>query len=431
MFLKKPENIYAEPEISIKDLSMSDMLQRARSQSQGSVLSVPSEIIDLAPEEKVFELAEEIEEEPILEPTSDPPDIQDKQEIHPTFETLLNKLTHEERVLLFDELHGKKGAFEEAFPPKLSEDIPDHVEIPQEVIPPQEDPVINDIKDETPAEDSLIEDVQKENSEASGLDSIQGNLGIDTNAPPTILGVTMEESEKDKDEEPKSKDWYNRPEGWNKGSSGSWSSPIKPLVTKPKPKPYKPRKKSLLKIWWMVITDKDGLEPKEFGRYESVVTGTIKPAFFSIVIAFIVLLCIVKGGITSTSAENYKDDDIGPLDKFINWVVKKYDNVTGKKDKNVINMTSVTKTDSIISLQPDSTGYLIPSDIPVDQSIELNPDTFYEPVHKKIVLHDTFHYYRTDTIIKKVIIVDTQLGKLSGSLIPKKNHLDSILHKNR
>jgi hypothetical protein len=430
MFLKKPENIYAEPEISIKDLSMSDMLQRARSQSQDSVLSVPSEIIELASEEKVGELAEEIEKEPILEPTSDPPDIQNEHEIHPAFETLLNKLTHEERVLLFDELHGKKGAFEEAFPPKPVENIPDPVEIPHDVISQQETSLINETKDEPSVEDSLISEPQKENSETRGLDSIHSNLGIDTNSPSTILGVTVEESEKEKKEEPKSKDWYNRPEGWNKGSSGSRSSPIKPPIVNPKP--YKPKKKSLFKIWWMVITDKEGLEPKELNRYDSTVSGKLIPAFYTIIISIILVLCVVKGGFISESGEKYKENETGPLDKFINWIVKKYDNAAGRNDQIVKSTAPATKTDSIISLQPDSTGYLIPDNPSVIPYVEPAQDTIYEPVHKKIVLHDTFHYYRTDTVLKKVIIVDTQLAKPRDSGIPKQkpSHLDSILHRN-
>jgi hypothetical protein len=429
MFLKKPENIYSEPEISIKDLSLSEMLQRARASMDLSTPDISE--IENVNEEKTEELAEEIEEEPVPEPASDPPETSEEHEIHPAFEALLNKLTHEERVLLFDELHGKKGAFEEAFPSKPVESISAASEIQQETISQGEQPLIDVVKDKHPTEEHLVEENTKDDSDDIGLNSIQTNLGIDAESNSTILGVTVDEKKEEKEEEPKSKDWYNRPEGWNKGSSGSWSSPSKPPITKPKP--YKPKKKSLLKIWWMVITDKEGLEPKEFARYDNVMAGKIKPAFFSIVIAFIIILCLAKGGITSTAGEKYSENDKGPLDKFINWIVEKYDNATGRNNPVIYNTSPVTKTDSIISLQPDSTGYLIPSDPSADQPIELNPDTFYEPVHKKIVLHDTFHYYRTDTVLKKVIIVDTQLAKPKESSIhqQKPNHLDSILHRNQ
>jgi hypothetical protein len=279
---------------------------------------------------------------------------------------------------------------------------------------------------------SLIDEPRKENSEASVLDPIQSNLGIDLSPAPTILGVTVDDTIEEK-EEPKSKDWYNRPEGWNKGSSGSWSSSPKPPIVKPKP--YKPKKKSLFKIWWMVITDKEGLEPKELNRYDSTVSGKLIPAFYTITIAIILVFCVAKGGFISESGEKYNSEDPrnpGILDKFINWVAVKYDHLTGKNNPVINNTHPVTKTDSIISLQPDSTGYLIPDNPSVIPYVEPAQDTIYEPVHKKIVLHDTFHYYRTDTVLKKVIIVDTQLAKPRDSGIPKQkpSHLDSILHRN-
>jgi hypothetical protein len=218
-----------------------------------------------------------------------------------------------------------------------------------------------------------------------------------------------------------SKDWYNKPQGWNGGGN-------KLPLYRPSKEP-KPGWGSI--IWWGV-TDKD-VDPKYARKYDEL-KDKLRPLGIIIGIAILVIVVMSYSGAFKPSTEPYRGD--GYIDKAINWLADKYDAITGRpvyKDTKVTTVDTAFKSIDTLNLVADP-GEVAPAQ-----------DTAYQPVRKSVIVHDTFHYYRTDTIKKRVIIIDSVLGKapspkpdVSIQNPPKEksggnkmSHLDSILARTR
>lgn len=52
-----------------------------------------------------------------------------------------------------------------------------------------------------------------------------------------------------------------------------------------------------------------------------------------------------------------------------------------------------------------------PQQEPAESEIYYSTDTSYQPLRESVIIRDTFHYLRTDTIKKRVVIIDTILGE--------------------
>jgi len=222
-----------------------------------------------------------------------------------------------------------------------------------------------------------------------------------------------------------SKDWYNKPQGWNGGGT-------KLPLYRPSKEPKEP-KPGWGKIVWWGVTDKD-VDPNYAMKYDEL-KDKLRPLGIILGIVILVIVVMSYSGAFKPSSKPYKAD--GYLDKAINWLADKYDAMTGRpkyyKDTKVPTVDTTTKHIDTLNLVADP-GEVAPAQ-----------DTAYQPVRRSVIVNDTFHYYRTDTIKKRVIIIDSVLGKAPSPkpYVPiqnplkeksgknKMSHLDSILARTR
>ena len=232
-----------------------------------------------------------------------------------------------------------------------------------------------------------------------------------------------EPAEPQKTNEP-SKDWYNKPQGWNGGGNKL------PLYRPNTEKKYKP---GWGKIIWWGVTDTD-MDPKYARKYDEL-KDKLRPLLIIIGIAIVAIVVMSYYGAFKPSTEPYRGDSY--IDKAINWLADKYDDITGRP-KYYKDTTTIPLRDTLVPMTSDTLNLIAdPGEVAPAQ------DTVYQPVRKNVIVHDTFHYYRTDTIKKRVIIIDSVLGvapsrkpdlliqntlKQGGN---KMSHLDSILARTR